>query len=126
MSNLLSNKVFVHENFLSEEDALQILNYANTLTIYKPSFVFNLKSKENEVNVDVRKSQTITVDDIHALAFIKSTILDQFEKTHSNLVVKLARDHVTFIKYSPGEFFDWHLDSRSISSIRGIAGSKLT
>jgi hypothetical protein len=47
---------------------------------------------------------------IHAVDFIKSTILDQFEKSNSDLVVKLARDYVTFIKYSAGEFFEWHRD----------------
>lgn len=109
MSNL-SSKVFMYESFLPNEDALQILSYADTLSINKPSFVFNTKTKENETNVAVRKSQSITVDDIHAVDFIKSTILDQFEKSNSDLVVKLARDHVTFIKYSAGEFFDWHRD----------------
>ena len=109
MSNL-SSKVFVYETFLPNEDALQILSYADTLPINKPSFVFNTKTNENETNVAVRKSQSITVNDIHALDFIKSTILDQFEKSNSDLVVKLARDHVTFIKYSAGEFFDWHRD----------------
>lgn len=99
MSNL-SSKVFVYESFLPNEDALQILSYADTLPINKPSFVFNTKTNENETNVAVRKSQSITVNDIHALDFIKSTILDQFEKSNSDLVVKLARDHVTFIKYS--------------------------
>lgn len=81
-----------------------------TLSINKPSFVFNTKTKENETNVAVRKSRSITVDDIHAVDFIKSTILDQFEKSNSDLVVKLARDYVTFIKYSAGEFFEWHRD----------------
>lgn len=107
MSNL-SNKVFANESFLPNEDALQILSYANTLSINKPSFVFNTKTKKNETNVAVRKSQSITIDDIHAVDFIKSTILDQFEKSNSDLVVKLARDYVTFIKYSAGEFFEWH------------------
>ena len=109
MSNL-SNKVYIYESFLPNEDALQILSYADTLSINKPSFVFNTKTKENETNVAVRKSQSITVNDIHAVDFIKSTILDQFEKSNSDLVVKLARDYVTFIKYSAGEFFEWHRD----------------
>ena len=75
MSNL-SNKVYIYESFLPNEDALQILSYADTLSINKPSFVFNTKTKENETNVAVRKSQSITVNDIHAVDFIKSTILD--------------------------------------------------
>jgi len=41
MSNL-SNKVFIYESFLTNEDALQILSYADTLSINKPSFVNNV------------------------------------------------------------------------------------
>lgn len=41
MSNL-SNKVFIYESFLPNEDVLQILRYADTLSINKPSFVNNV------------------------------------------------------------------------------------
>jgi predicted 2-oxoglutarate/Fe(II)-dependent dioxygenase YbiX len=109
MANLVK-KVFVMDDFLSNEEASQFRQFTDTLPINKPSFVFNTVAKTEEHNEEVRKSQTVILDDPNVLQFIKEKILGQFTKTHSDLVVKLARDHVTFIKYQKGGFFDWHKD----------------
>jgi len=49
MSNL-SNKVFIYESFLPNEDVLQILCYADTLSFNKPSFVNNVMWRTETVD----------------------------------------------------------------------------
>uniref|UniRef100_A0A6C0J6R9 Prolyl 4-hydroxylase alpha subunit Fe(2+) 2OG dioxygenase domain-containing protein n=1 Tax=viral metagenome TaxID=1070528 RepID=A0A6C0J6R9_9ZZZZ len=104
----LIHNVIKKENVLNPEDIQSLQDYANKVAFTVPSFVYNRKKQEDVLDTQVRKSKTISVDDPEILQFVKECVLPSIEG--ENLVLKLARDHVTFIKYEEGGFFDWHQD----------------
>lgn len=107
--NPLSNSIHIFKNLLNPECSGQLRAYVDELNITKPSFVFNVPEQKDEVNPKVRKSKTVTVNDIQLLGFIQDNMLSRFTE-ETGLVVKMARDYATFIKYEVGDFFDWHQD----------------
>lgn len=102
----LSGKLFKAENVLSDEDFEALKSYAGTLPL-ESSFVYHRGKELNMRDPAVRKSQSVSVSDPAILDFIEDKI---FNKVSDDLIIKRARDHVTFIKYKEGGFFDWHQD----------------
>ena len=105
----LVNSVFKFDNFLAPDDLTSLTQYAAALPFTQPSFVFHREKEEHVEDAAVRKSHTVTVDDEKMLQFVTTRVLPSVTAKHE-LVAKLARDHVTFIKYDEGGFFDWHQD----------------
>ena len=106
----LIGKVFSFNNFLTAANLKDLQDHVDRLTFTQPSFVYHRENEENVIDTEVRKSQTVTVDDAAMLQFVKDKVLTAVTAQEHKLVLKLARDHVTFIKYQEGGFFDWHQD----------------
>lgn len=115
----MKSRCEIFDDIMDPNDFRQIYDYAMNLEINKSSPVFHLASGQEIVDPKVRKSKTFVVDDPSLLELVEKTVLKQFHNKQSNkekeLIVKLARDRVTFIKYDKGGLFDWHIDHEKYS-----------
>ena len=106
------NKVSVFQDVMDNFNEFK--EYVKTLSITKPSPVFSISTGIEDVIKETRNSRTLIVYDPAVLELVNKVILDRFKTcqslTEDDLVVKLARNHVTFIRYDEGGFFDWHID----------------
>ena len=109
-NNQLSYKVLQLPNLLVKDHQTDLLKFAKGLPIFQPSVVFDTRENADVHDESVRKSSTFIVNDTKLVQYVNSTLLDQFKKSDSELEVKLARDHITFIRYDEGDFFNWHVD----------------
>ena len=114
MLGSLIGKVMTYDTILPYEKHQELKKFANNLPFETPSFVFNTHDNKNEINKDVRNSKTVILDNKDILEFINTILLKPFKTKNSHLTIKLARNHVTFIKYEKNDFFDWHNDFEKI------------
>jgi len=103
------NQVQGYTAFLEPAEFAELLSYVTTLPLDQPTPVFSVAQSKNIIDSDIRKSLSVMVDDPNLLRFIEKALLDKLAREES-LIVKLARDKVTFIKYYEGGHFDWHAD----------------
>lgn len=101
------NTILVLDDVLTDEDHKLYEEYTEGLPL-GPTPVFKISTGEHIVDENVRCSESVTVDNQGLLRLVDRTILEAMRD--QGLSMKLARDHVTFIKYSEGGFFDWHRD----------------
>lgn len=104
----LAGEVFTKQDVLSAEHLAKLKDYVAGLPFTQPSFVYHRKKGHDVRDTSVRKSHSMSTDDPSLLAFVQEQVIPC--ACPDDVVAKLARDHVTFIKYEPGGFFDWHQD----------------
>lgn len=104
----LTGEVFTKRDVLTAEHLAKLKEYVHGLPFTQPSFVYHRERKEDVHDTEVRKSHSMSTDDPSMLAFVQEKVIPQ--ACPEGVVAKLARDHVTFIKYEPGGFFSWHQD----------------
>lgn len=111
----LNNAVLPYHDILSGDDLIMLQSFAKKLSFPDtPSFVFHREEKKQKIDEKVRNSHTVHVKDRQLLLFIEERILKRCQQLNPELVIKFARDYVTFIKYTPGGFFDWHVDFEKV------------
>ncbi len=114
----LVGKALSFDNILPQEDYTVIRDYVQSLSFNDKSPVFKISTGEHIVAEDIRSSHSLVIEDQAVLSLVRKSIIDQAETsvtlpglpTADELLIQLARDHVTFIKYEKGGFFGWHQD----------------
>jgi predicted 2-oxoglutarate/Fe(II)-dependent dioxygenase YbiX len=110
----LGGNVFTYDNLLVP-DLKALQTYVHKLSFECPSFVYNRRTETDIQDKKVRNSYSVMVDDESLMRYVQDLLLQIAKQPGSeNLVVKLARDHVTVIKYLKDGFFDWHQDFEKI------------
>lgn len=103
------DNIHIASKVLSDEDYTYIKKHVDSLDFKEPSTVFNVKRMIPEVDREIRHSSTVRVKAPEVLEFIRDKVMGAAGEKIGHKMT-LARDHVTFIKYSKGGHFDWHRD----------------
>lgn len=71
------------------------------------SLVFNTKSKENELNKNLRLSKKISIKNPESFDILNKTIIKEINKISikKNVIMQLIEDEIDIIKYEKGGFF---------------------
>ena len=76
------------------------------VTDFAPSTFFSREQNKEVLDESRRNSTCVRMYDSDLLQFVKDKLLASVE----GFKVHLARDHVTFVRYTAGGMFDWHQD----------------
>lgn len=114
----MQGNIEVYDNLLEKETFADLKKYVDTLPFDQPTPVFHIPSGQDVIDQTVRDSLSVTVNDSSVLEMVRRAVIQQFTTRQSNqetdLVVKLARNYVTFIHYNNGGQFDWHTDHERV------------
>lgn len=104
-----------YKDFLKAEERAFLMDLTETLT-FKPSMVYNPIVGANFIDHETRQSKTAILDykDNKQVAEMINTMMKRLLSSghlrqHVSAVLNTRR-YVTFIRYDPGDFFDWHQD----------------
>ena len=107
----MMNEVKAYSNVLTSVEFEQLRAYVRGLPFCQPTPVFSVITGQDIIDSEIRSSLSVSVDDPIVMAFVKKTLLARLAVTDERrFIIKLARDSVTFIKYTEGGHFDWHAD----------------
>lgn len=122
----LNNLILTFSDLLKPKNWQNIRAFTDALNFpQNPSFVYHRGEKVNKIDPEVRQSKTCIVRDSNLLEFVQEEVVKAMnEKVKGKYVIRLARDYVTFIRYDPGDFFDWHIDFEKIQINGGENGFK--
>ena len=109
LKNLVGKTLTFHD-LLSETHHQQLKEFVSKLPFETPSLVFNTLEKKDEIEPSVRKSKSVILENEETHDLINKFLLEPFKKQNPSLNIQTARNHITFIKYDKGDFFDWHKD----------------
>ncbi len=104
----LIGQIKTFDGVLSNDDFNCLKDYTDKLNFDTPSFVFNRQTETLIKDTDVRSSKTVIINDKALREFIDKKLLDKIRS--QGYVINIARNHLTFIRYDVGDFFDWHQD----------------
>uniref|UniRef100_A0A6C0C787 Prolyl 4-hydroxylase alpha subunit Fe(2+) 2OG dioxygenase domain-containing protein n=1 Tax=viral metagenome TaxID=1070528 RepID=A0A6C0C787_9ZZZZ len=102
----------IYDNFkLSSKKICQLNELIKYDTLkYSKSQVMNTKTKENEINENVRKSARANIKDKKVFDWLDTNIIEELNTKHTKNKFLLVRDELDIIKYVKNDYFAQHQD----------------
>lgn len=111
---VLKENAFAGNNLLSDTDFADFSKMVHAVDgIMTPTEVFDATKNKMEINPEIRRSVSKTIDDKRIIEYLKEKVIPEIA-SRINCSVSLADREVTLIQYVEGDFFYWHYDQSKV------------